>query len=85
MLGTAAVATPVTTQSADVATSPLTRQEHQVVALLDKGLADKQIAAKLVISRRTAEGHVRRILAELGCTSRTQVATWAITNLVKRS
>ncbi|WP_435241635.1 ATP-binding protein [Streptomyces cucumeris] len=84
-LGIAPAATPTTTQPADIATSPLTRREHQVVALLAKGLTDKQIAAKLVISPRTAEGHVRRILAKLGCASRTQVATWAITNLVKRS
>jgi hypothetical protein len=37
---------------------------------------NKEIAAELVISRRTAEGHVERILTKLGFTSRAQVAAW---------
>lgn len=37
---------------------------------------NKDIAARLVIAQRTAEGHVERILMKLGFTSRTQVATW---------
>ncbi|MFF3542482.1 ATP-binding protein [Streptomyces platensis] len=60
------------------APAPLTRREHQVVSLLVAGLTDKEIAAKLVISARTAEGHVQRILAKLGFSSRTQVAVWAV-------
>ncbi|KAB1148309.1 helix-turn-helix transcriptional regulator [Streptomyces luteolifulvus] len=40
-------------------------------------LSNKEIAAKLVISRRTAEGHVERILTKLGFTSRSQIAAWA--------
>ena len=39
-------------------------------------LENKQIAAALVISPRTAEGHVERILAKLGFTSRAQAAAW---------
>ncbi|MBL1099158.1 ATP-binding protein [Streptomyces coffeae] len=60
------------------ALSALTRREREVVALLAEGLSDKQIAAKLVLSPRTVEGHVRRILAKLHFTSRTQIATWAV-------
>ncbi|MFD5397723.1 ATP-binding protein [Streptomyces sp. NPDC127097] len=60
------------------APGPLTRREHQVVSLLVAGLTDKEIAARLVISARTAEGHVQRILAKLGFHSRTQVAVWAV-------
>jgi DNA-binding NarL/FixJ family response regulator len=55
----------------------LTRRERQVAELIAQGLSNKQIAAKLVIAPRTAEGHVERILTKLGFTSRTQIATWA--------
>ncbi|WKV70580.1 LuxR C-terminal-related transcriptional regulator [Streptomyces sp. PCS3-D2] len=58
--------------------SPLTRRETEVVELLVQGLADKQIAARLVISPRTVEGHVQRILAKLDLSSRVQVVTWAV-------
>ncbi|HYB46794.1 MAG TPA: helix-turn-helix transcriptional regulator [Streptosporangiaceae bacterium] len=44
--------------------------------LVAGGRSNRQIAAELVISQRTAEGHVERILAKLGFTSRTQVAAW---------
>ncbi|WP_345347772.1 protein kinase domain-containing protein [Rhodococcus olei] len=54
----------------------LTKRERQVADLVAQGLTNKQIAAKLVISQRTAEGHVEHILAKLGFTSRAQVAAW---------
>ncbi|SEL37116.1 protein kinase domain-containing protein [Rhodococcus maanshanensis] len=54
----------------------LTRRELQVAELVAEGLTNSAIAAKLVIAQRTAEGHVERILAKLGFTSRTQVAAW---------
>ena len=55
---------------------PLTPRELQVARLVAGGRSNKQIAAELVISQRTAEGHVERILAKLGFTSRAQVAAW---------
>jgi predicted ATPase/DNA-binding CsgD family transcriptional regulator len=55
----------------------LTRRERQVAELIARGLSNKQIATKLVIAPRTAEGHVERILTKLGFTSRTQIAAWA--------
>lgn len=58
------------------ATGVLTARESQVVALVGQGLTDKEIADRLVISRRTAEGHVANSLAKLGFTSRTQLAAW---------
>ena len=54
----------------------LTRRETQVAELVGRGLSNKEIAATLVISQRTAEGHVQRILTKFGFTSRAQVATW---------
>ncbi len=57
----------------------LTRREREVAALIGEGLSNKQIAARLVISQRTAESHVEHILAKLGLTARTQIASWFAT------
>jgi len=54
----------------------LTRREREIALLIAEGLSNKDIASRLVISKRTAEGHVEHILTKLGFTSRTQVATW---------
>jgi DNA-binding CsgD family transcriptional regulator len=59
------------------APSPLTPREHEIVRLIAQGLSNKEIADELVISPATAARHVANILAKLGFTSRTQVATWA--------
>ena len=42
------------------------------------GKPNKQIAAELTISERTARTHVSRILRKLRLTSRTQAALWAV-------
>jgi non-specific serine/threonine protein kinase len=55
-------------------TSPLTQREQEVAALVAEGLTNKDIAARLVISRRTAEGHIEHIMTKLGFTSRAQIA-----------
>jgi len=54
----------------------LTRREWQVADLITQGLSNKEIATRLVISQRTAEGHAEHIMTKLGLTSRTQVAAW---------
>jgi DNA-binding NarL/FixJ family response regulator len=56
----------------------LTAREQEIVRLLAAGRANKEIAAELVISERTARTHVSNILAKLGLTSRTQAALWAV-------
>lgn len=58
-------------------TSPLNAREHDIVVLIARGLSNKQIANELVISPNTAAYLVASILAKLGFTSRTQVASWA--------
>jgi DNA-binding CsgD family transcriptional regulator len=55
----------------------LSRREFEVAALVRKGLTNKQIAAALFISERTAENHVQHILAKLGFANRAQIAAWA--------
>jgi DNA-binding NarL/FixJ family response regulator len=56
--------------------TPLTRREHQIAELVAQGLSNQDIARRLVISPRTAEGHIQHILTKLGFTSRAQVAAW---------
>jgi len=56
----------------------LTSREREVAALVAQGLANREIAERLVIAERTAEGHVQSILNKLGFNSRVQVAAWAI-------
>jgi predicted ATPase/DNA-binding CsgD family transcriptional regulator len=55
---------------------PLTRRELEVARLIAKGLTNKAIAAELVLSRRTVDGHVERLFAKLGVTTRAQAAVW---------
>ncbi|MGW6730889.1 protein kinase domain-containing protein [Nocardia sp. NPDC055029] len=54
----------------------LTKRERQVADLITRGLTNRQIANELVISQRTAQGHVEHILTKLGFTSRAQIAAW---------
>ncbi|MFC9790078.1 protein kinase [Rhodococcus sp. NPDC127528] len=56
----------------------LTRREWQVADLVAEGLTNRAIAARLVISQRTAEGHVEHVLSKLGFTSRAQIAAWVV-------
>lgn len=56
--------------------SLLTPRERQIAELVAEGLSNKEIASRLVIATRTAEGHVERVLVKLGFTSRTQIAAW---------
>jgi DNA-binding NarL/FixJ family response regulator len=57
-------------------TAPLTRRQTEVARLIGRGLTNRDIAAKLVISQRTAEGHVEQIMHRLGFASRSQIAVW---------
>ena len=54
----------------------LSAREQQVAALVAEGRSNKEIAAELVVSLRTAEGHVQRILTKLDFVSRAQIASW---------
>lgn len=54
----------------------LTPREHEIAVLVANGLSNRQIAEKLVISARTAEGHVEQVRNKLGFHSRAQIAAW---------
>jgi two-component system, NarL family, nitrate/nitrite response regulator NarL len=51
---------------------PLTERELEVLGLLSRGLANKQIAASLGISEHTVKFHVSSIYTKLNVTSRTE-------------
>jgi DNA-binding NarL/FixJ family response regulator len=57
---------------------PLTEREREVLALVARGRSNKEIAAELDITERTARTHVSNILGKLDLASRTQAALWAI-------
>ena len=54
----------------------LSARERQVAELVAEGRSNRDIAAELVVSLRTAEGHVQRILTKLDFVSRAQIASW---------
>jgi DNA-binding NarL/FixJ family response regulator len=54
----------------------LGKRESDVARLIADGLSNKQIGARLFISERTVDSHVRSILNKLGVNSRAQIATW---------
>ena len=56
--------------------SPLSARELEVALLIARGLTNRQVAEELVLSERTVDVHVARILSKLGFRTRSQVAAW---------
>jgi DNA-binding CsgD family transcriptional regulator len=56
----------------------LTPREREVLSLLAKGLSDRQIAAALSISERTAGNHVQHVMEKIDVDSRTAAAVFAV-------
>jgi DNA-binding NarL/FixJ family response regulator len=56
----------------------LSEREVEVLRLLTRGCANKQIARDLVITEKTVKTHVSSILGKLGVQSRTQAALHAV-------
>jgi DNA-binding CsgD family transcriptional regulator len=52
----------------------LTPQELQIARFVAEGLANKEVAARLFLSPRTIDSHLRNVFTKLGITSRTQLA-----------
>ena len=61
------------------ATRPeLTTREMEVLALIVRGMGNKQIAGELHIAEYTVKNHVKNVLSKLGVDDRTQAATSAL-------
>ena len=56
----------------------LTDREIEVLRLVAKGMANKEIAAELVIAENTVKNHVRNILEKLQLKSRMEAAMYAV-------
>ncbi len=65
-------------------TAVLTAREQEIAVLVAQALSNREVAARLVLSERTVESHVRNILAKLGFSTRTEIATWAVANRATR-
>jgi len=66
-----------TAQNCPVATAGrLTRRANEIAELVAQGLTNREIAGRLVISRRTVDWHLEQILNTLGFSSRSQIAAW---------
>lgn len=59
-------------------TGELSLRELEIVCLVAQGLTDKEVAARLFISPRTVDGHMRRMFAKLDVPSRTAMAALAV-------
>jgi DNA-binding NarL/FixJ family response regulator len=73
------VGLPASGAASALATTPvrdnrvlLTERERQVLALVEQGQSNRQVAQQLFISAKTASVHVSSILRKLGATSRTE-------------
>ena len=54
----------------------LTPRQREVADLVSQGCTNREIATRLGIDERSAEGHVERIRLRLGFRSRAQIAAW---------
>jgi predicted ATPase/DNA-binding NarL/FixJ family response regulator len=61
----------------------LSAREIEVAARIHQGMINRDIADELVLSVRTVDSHVQRILGKLGFTSRAQIAAWYEATLVR--
>lgn len=56
----------------------LSPRETEILKLVAKGLGNKQIARRLVISEKTVKNHLTRIFSTIGAGGRTEAALWAV-------
>jgi DNA-binding NarL/FixJ family response regulator len=56
----------------------LTEREREVLEQIARGLTNREIAEKMVISEKTVKTHVSNLLDKLGLEDRTRAAIWAL-------
>lgn len=64
-----------TAQRNSAALQSLTRREREIANLVAQGLTNKEIAAQLIIGKRTADTHVAHVLAKCGLRRRSEIAS----------
>jgi predicted ATPase/DNA-binding CsgD family transcriptional regulator len=69
-------AEPAGAPAGEADTALLAPREADVARLVADGLTNKQIGARLFISERTVDSHMRSIMNKLGFSSRAQIAAW---------
>jgi DNA-binding CsgD family transcriptional regulator/tetratricopeptide (TPR) repeat protein len=57
-------------------TAALTRREREIAVLVASGLSNREIGARLFISKRTVDAHVEHIFAKLEISSRVKLTLW---------
>ena len=67
-------------EPAAAANSKLSKRQTQLIAMLDKGMSNRDIASELEISEHTVKVHLWRLFRRLGVKSRTQALHYARTN-----
>jgi DNA-binding CsgD family transcriptional regulator len=74
--GGAAAAAGGAAAAADAGTAGLTSREWEIAGLVAEGLSNREIAGRLVISKRTVDAHIEHIYGKIGVSSRVQLASW---------
>jgi DNA-binding NarL/FixJ family response regulator len=74
--------TPTLTDEAKLA--ELTPREREVLELVARGLANREIANELVVEESTIRTHVKRILMKLGLRDRVQIVIFAYETGINR-
>lgn len=59
---------------------PLTQREGEIVALVSRGMTNKEIGSQLNISEYTVRNHLTAICQKLGVQNRLQVAVYGVTH-----
>ena len=54
----------------------LTRRECEILVLIEQGLSNKEIAARLVLQPATVKNHVHNLLTKLGVPRRFEAIEW---------
>jgi DNA-binding NarL/FixJ family response regulator len=62
------------------ARNDLSEREVEIVELVATGLTNQEIAAQLMISKRTVDNHVSNIFTKTGAKNRVALLNWAMDN-----